>query len=95
MTANHLTICCALLCFALLPGLQVYAGGLATDYCVGFTCKDAMRLGFSTTMVLDACRGIAADTTDAMLRELEDEGACLVDGVQDVVKAIAASSAKK
>lgn len=32
--------------------------GLATDYCVKFTALDAVMLGFKTTVVLDACRGV-------------------------------------
>jgi len=32
--------------------------GLATDYCVKFTALDAVSLGFKTTVVQDACRGV-------------------------------------
>lgn len=32
--------------------------GLATDYCVKWTALDAVRLGFGTTVILDACRGV-------------------------------------
>ncbi|MBM9596162.1 bifunctional nicotinamidase/pyrazinamidase [Roseitranquillus sediminis] len=32
--------------------------GLATDFCVAFSALDAARLGFRTTVVEDACRGI-------------------------------------
>jgi len=32
--------------------------GLATDYCVKFTALDAAALGFDTTVIIDACRGV-------------------------------------
>ena len=32
--------------------------GLATDYCVAYSALDAARLGFQTTVRLDACRAI-------------------------------------
>ena len=37
---------------------KVVLAGLATDYCVGFSALDAVRLGFKTTVVLDASRPI-------------------------------------
>lgn len=36
----------------------VYLAGLATDYCVKFTALDAVRLGFRTHVIQDACRGV-------------------------------------
>ena len=32
--------------------------GLATDFCVAYSALDAARLGFDTTVLLDACRAI-------------------------------------
>jgi len=37
---------------------QVYVLGLATDYCVQFTALDAASLGFETTLIEDASRGV-------------------------------------
>src|SRR4030095_7090642 len=37
---------------------DVYVTGLATDYCVKFTVLDALKLGFKTHLVEDACRGV-------------------------------------
>jgi nicotinamidase/pyrazinamidase len=37
---------------------EVYVVGLATDYCVKFTALDAAKLGFKTTVIEDACRGV-------------------------------------
>jgi nicotinamidase/pyrazinamidase len=38
--------------------------GLATDYCVKATAIDAVQLGFRTTLVEDACRGVGLDPGD-------------------------------
>lgn len=37
---------------------EVYVCGLATDYCVRWTALDAVRLGFRTWVIEDACRGV-------------------------------------
>jgi nicotinamidase/pyrazinamidase len=59
---------------------DVFICGLATDYCVKFTALDALRLGFRTTVVEDACRGVevnAGDTARA-LKEMRAAGAAVV-----------------
>jgi nicotinamidase/pyrazinamidase len=43
---------------------QCYVLGLATDYCVKFTALDARRLGFSTFLVIDGCRGVGIREED-------------------------------
>lgn len=40
---------------------RVFACGVATDYCVGWSALDAIAAGFETFMIEDACRGIDAD----------------------------------
>ncbi len=37
---------------------DVYIGGLATDYCVLWSARDAIELGFKTHVIRDACRGV-------------------------------------
>lgn len=37
---------------------DVYVCGLATDYCVKFTARDAAQMGFTTHFVEDASRGV-------------------------------------
>lgn len=37
---------------------EVFIAGLATDYCVKFTALDAVMLGFKTSVIVDACRGV-------------------------------------
>jgi nicotinamidase/pyrazinamidase len=36
----------------------VLLGGLATDYCVLYSALDAIRVGFQTTVLSDAVRGV-------------------------------------
>jgi nicotinamidase/pyrazinamidase len=43
---------------------DVYVTGLATDYCVKFTVLDALKLGFKTHLVEDACRGVNLQPED-------------------------------
>ncbi|MEO0779091.1 MAG: bifunctional nicotinamidase/pyrazinamidase [Bacteroidota bacterium] len=59
---------------------EVYVLGLATDYCVKYTVLDALRLGFSTTLLTDATRGVELQAGDvaAALREMEETGAVLI-----------------
>ena len=37
---------------------RLFLCGLATDFCVAWSTEDAVRLGFSVTIIQDACRGI-------------------------------------
>ncbi|OGF68134.1 MAG: nicotinamidase [Candidatus Fischerbacteria bacterium RBG_13_37_8] len=37
---------------------QVFLAGLATDYCVLYSSMDAVRFGFETYVLIDACRGV-------------------------------------
>ena len=48
---------------------RVFAAGLATDYCVRYTCEDAKRAGFEAVLVADACRAIDADGSLAAARQ--------------------------
>ena len=43
---------------------NVYVLGLATDYCVKFTALDAHELGFKTSLIEDACRGVELQPGD-------------------------------
>lgn len=44
---------------------EVFVCGLATDYCVRFTVLDAIELGWPTTVIADACRGLEAQPGDS------------------------------
>ena len=56
---------------------ELFFTGLATDYCVKFSVLDALRLGFRTHVIIDACRGVnllAGDVTQA-IEEMKEAGA--------------------
>jgi nicotinamidase/pyrazinamidase len=59
---------------------EVYLLGLATDYCVQFSARDALRLGFHTHVVVDGCRGVDLQDGDSerALEALRNEGANLL-----------------
>ena len=42
----------------------MYVGDLATDYCVKATALDAVRKGFKTYLILDACRAVNLNPGD-------------------------------
>lgn len=43
---------------------RIFVGGLATDYCVLNTVRDAMRLGYQTVLLLDAIRAVDVHAGD-------------------------------
>jgi nicotinamidase/pyrazinamidase len=60
--------------------------GLATDYCVAYTCKDAAKAGFNTYCLLDASRGISPDTVASEVAEMRALGVIVVEG--DALKCV-------
>ncbi|MBI4158133.1 MAG: isochorismatase family protein [Candidatus Yanofskybacteria bacterium] len=62
---------------ALLWGCdEVYIGGLAIDYCVKATALDAVKLGFKTYLLTDACRAVNVKPGDDIraLSEMANAG---------------------
>ena len=57
---------------------KVVVYGLATDYCVKATALDAMEAGYEVDLILDLCRGVSPDTTDAAIEEMEAKGVTIV-----------------
>jgi len=58
---------------------HIYICGLATDYCVKFTALDALKMGYTTFVVEDLCKGVniePADTEKA-LQDLQQAGATI------------------
>lgn len=47
---------------------RLYLCGLATDYCVNYSALDAVRAGFETLLVEDACRAIDLEGSLAAAR---------------------------
>ncbi|HHU82494.1 MAG TPA: nicotinamidase [Firmicutes bacterium] len=58
----------------------VYITGLATDYCVKATALDALKAGFRTFVVANACRGVDSPpgTVEKALNELRAAGVEIV-----------------
>ena len=59
---------------------ELFLAGLATDYCVKFSALDALRLGFRTSVITDACRGVELQPGDVerALEEIRAAGAAMV-----------------
>ena len=56
---------------------HLYVGGLATDYCVRHSVLDALKSGFSVTLLTDAVAGVNVNPGDAdkALAEMKAAGA--------------------
>ena len=59
---------------------DVYLVGLATDYCVKFTALDAVKSGFNTYVILDACKGVNLNEgdVDKAIKEMESHGVNII-----------------
>ncbi len=55
---------------------HVYILGLATDYCVKFSALDAVKLGFTTHVIIEGCRGVELHPgdTERAIEEMRAEG---------------------
>lgn len=60
---------------------RLFVGGLATDYCVLQTVKDARRLGFEVLVLRDAIAAVEARAGDGAraIAEMSAAGAALID----------------
>ena len=65
---------------------NVVIGGLAFDYCVSATAKDAARLGYNTIIVRSATRGISAESCEREENLMRNAGVIIVEDAQDAVK---------
>ncbi|TGE25018.1 bifunctional nicotinamidase/pyrazinamidase [Hymenobacter aquaticus] len=57
---------------------QVYVAGLAADYCVYFTAKDALQEGFDTYLIEDATRAISPEGFERTKADLTRLGGHIV-----------------
>jgi nicotinamidase/pyrazinamidase len=53
---------------------RVFLAGLAFDFCVRYSAEDALREGFTVTVVPDACRAIDVDGSAAQTRDALQAG---------------------
>ncbi len=51
--------------------------GIATDYCVLQTTLDAVRNGFNVRLLTELCAGVAPETSEKALGEMETAGAAI------------------
>lgn len=58
--------------------------GLATDYCVKFTALDAVKIGLTTNLIEDACRGVDLNPGDVSraIEEMKRAGVNVVTAEQ-------------
>ena len=57
---------------------RVYLAGLAADYCVYFTAKDALAAGFEAVILAEATRAISAEGWAAAQADLRQHGGHVV-----------------
>ncbi len=55
---------------------DIYIMGLATDYCVKYSCLDASQMNFNVYLIEDACRGVELKSGDVAnaIREIQEAG---------------------
>lgn len=58
---------------------QIVLYGIATDYCVKATALDAIRAGLGVIVIQELCRGVAPDTSQEALKEMENAGATILE----------------
>lgn len=57
---------------------DIFVCGLAGDYCVAYTVKDALREGFQTSLIEDATRSIDPDGFKKAKREIKELGGVIL-----------------
>lgn len=65
----------------------VIIGGLATDYCVKNTALQLRDAKFRVIMNRAACRGVASETTEQALAEMQARGVELIDSANEIKRA--------
>lgn len=63
---------------------RVIVTGLAYDYCVSYTAKDACKHGFDTCVVKSACRAVAVSTAESEEALMIAAGAKIVNDIDAV-----------
>ncbi|XP_048774974.1 nicotinamidase-like [Ostrea edulis] len=65
----------------------VIVTGLALDYCVFYTAKDAKKLGYNVYVVEDATRGVANSTSNGAVKDMNNRGIHIIqsDQLEDIM----------
>jgi nicotinamidase/pyrazinamidase len=60
---------------------DIYVAGLATDYCVKYSCLDAVQLGFKVYLIRDACRAVELNAGDEekAIHEMQKAGVVVIE----------------
>ncbi|MFH0726718.1 MAG: bifunctional nicotinamidase/pyrazinamidase [Pseudomonadota bacterium] len=63
---------------------KIFLCGLATDYCVFYSARDAVSFGFETEVVIDACRGVdvPAGNIDEAVRQMKNIGVTFISSTE-------------
>jgi nicotinamidase/pyrazinamidase len=60
---------------------MVVVYGIATDYCVRATALDAVAEGYKVLLIKSLCRGVASETSQKALDEMEAKGVVVLEGL--------------
>lgn len=65
---------------------RIFAGGLATDYCIKHTVLDGLKLGFKVVLLADSVRAVNLQPGDgaAAIDEMVRAGAVRIDRITDL-----------
>jgi nicotinamidase/pyrazinamidase len=58
---------------------KVVVYGIATDYCVRATALDALAAGYKVILIKNLCRGVAPDTSQKAVEEMESKGIVILE----------------
>jgi nicotinamidase/pyrazinamidase len=58
---------------------SVYCIGLALDFCVAYSAKDAQIAGFKSTVIVPACRGIAKESIEREMEAMRNLGVTMLE----------------
>jgi nicotinamidase/pyrazinamidase len=63
---------------------KIFLCGLATDYCVFYSARDAVTFGFETEVVIDACRGvdIPEGSIEEAVRQMKNIGVTFISSAE-------------
>jgi nicotinamidase/pyrazinamidase len=63
---------------------RVFLAGLATDYCVLYSARDALAAGFRVLVIADACRGVdfPGGSVEKALAEMRQRGVRIIRSAQ-------------
>lgn len=70
---------------------EVFVGGLALDYCVAYTCKDAAKAGFRTHCILEGSRGIAQESIEQEVKLMQELGVKVLQSREELMAAVGAA----